>query len=258
LQLKSLSWFTIGRIAGWLGKGAQGAGRVGKWIANTKPAQWLGNLLNQAGRAGGGALKQVGDWGSKAVKAVAGSPLGQQVGNALGWAATKGSNAFNKIVTSSSEALTWAATKGKAGLKRGQEWIRRHTPEPIQQFIQGAKQQGKNFIAKVEQGKDLAQAVLNHPRVGGEILKDPKKMALMLNHGYPVLKKYGPRDGMEMLSEGVIAKRVTPEGHTLKVLPNGKLIRCSTCEELRDLLKNRIPVILQGEEKIGANDVSLS
>ncbi|MBO1063105.1 MAG: hypothetical protein HEQ14_19910 [Aphanizomenon flos-aquae CP01] len=50
-------------------------------------------------------------------------------------------------------------------------------------------------------------------------------------HRNNVIKKYGA-DGMKMLSEGVIAKRVTKEGHTLKVLSNGKIVRCSTCGEL--------------------------
>jgi hypothetical protein len=35
-----------------------------------------------------------------------------------------------------------------------------------------------------------------------------------------------------MLLQGVMAKRVTPDGHTLKVLANGKIVRCSTCGEL--------------------------
>ncbi|AFZ23909.1 hypothetical protein Cylst_1631 [Cylindrospermum stagnale PCC 7417] len=62
-------------------------------------------------------------------------------------------------------------------------------------------------------------------------LKNANTAKWLSKHRNNVIKKYGA-DGIKMLSEGVIAKRVTRNGHTLKVLANGKIVRCSTCEEL--------------------------
>jgi hypothetical protein len=61
---------------------------------------------------------------------------------------------------------------------------------------------------------------------------NPTKSAkLFLEHGDEVIKRYGD-DGVEMLSQGIIAKRVTQDGHTLKVMADGRILRCSTCDEL--------------------------
>ena len=80
---------------------------------------------------------------------------------------------------------------------------------------------------KISKVLDDLASQLNHKR--GKLNTNPNKW--LSKHRDNVIKKYGA-DGMKMLSEGVIAKRVTKQGHTLKVLANGKIVRCSTCSEL--------------------------
>ncbi|BAZ29537.1 OmpA/MotB domain-containing protein [Cylindrospermum sp. NIES-4074] len=103
----------------------------------------------------------------------------------------------------------------------------------------GAKWAGKmstkaiEVIKKIPGVAKLAEKVktIKIPAVVKQRLKNANTAKLLNKHRNNIIKKYGA-DGVKMLSEGVIAKRVTQKGHTLKVLANGKIVRCSTCEEL--------------------------
>ncbi|MFP4411717.1 polymorphic toxin-type HINT domain-containing protein, partial [Coleofasciculus sp.] len=80
-------------------------------------------------------------------------------------------------------------------------------------------------------GDEVLPLVKNSPEILEIILKNPEVAELFIKNADDVIAKYGD-DGIEMLLQGVMAKRVTPDGHTLKVLASGQIVRCSTCGKL--------------------------
>ncbi|WP_202804463.1 CdiA C-terminal domain-containing protein [Baaleninema simplex] len=67
-----------------------------------------------------------------------------------------------------------------------------------------------------------------------EAAPNPESARRFREQGNDVIDRYGREEGIEMLQEGTLAKRATSDGHTLKVLSDGKIVRCSTCGEFYD------------------------
>ncbi|MGB5969836.1 MAG: hypothetical protein WBG70_16095, partial [Spirulinaceae cyanobacterium] len=137
-----------------------------------------------------------GDWTNAGLSAVAMIPY-------LGWGAKGGKYA--------SKGLKYADDIAELATKYGDEAMELFT----------------------KYGDEIAPLIKNGPEVVEAIIKNPEAAELFIKHGDDVIAKYGD-DGIQMLSQGILAKRVASDGHTLKVLANGKIVRCSTCGELAE------------------------
>jgi hypothetical protein len=219
-----------GVIAGYL---KQKAEQAGNWVAETnkKVSPWVHGTLDAVGLAApmiGGAIGSAG--------------AGNLVGAAAGEAIATGADAINAL---------WYLAEGDWGNAA----LSGFSAIPIVGYLGNLTKAGKHAFKNSKYLDDIAELISRYgdnavelftkysdkilplvkksPQLAEFIFKNPNSAEFLLKNADDVIAKYGD-DAIEMLSEGVVAKRLTQEGHTLKVLANGKLVRCSTCGEIAE------------------------